>query len=503
MKKKLSVPVVWKIAVRNLIEHKTKTLIIGAIVAVGVLVLILGNAVLDTATAGIQENYIENFTGDVILSGATEDGITFFPFEQVMADSSESPITPDYFELETYLDASDMVASWSPLISGMATIMFSDDIMMPTQVFGVDIEKYREVFPDNMELLDGRLLTSGESGIMLSTTAVALFKQANGRNPEAGDMIELMAMTDRAGMKIDELPYVGTFAFRNAETNPMLPMICMTDYNSLRSMLGMNLAEETVVLSAEEESIIGGFSDNDIFSSAGDSGDGLFADVMADEGTNTAETLFAEIGDRSGVEALYLADSGEWNFVTIKLAGGVSSKTAITTFAEDFTSAGWDIQVNTWLDGAGGQARMTYTLKTVFNVIILIIVVVAVIIIMNTLVVSITERIPEIGTIRAIGGRKSFVRKMIVSETFMITLVFGIIGILGAVLILAGLNARGLHFENIFLRMLLGGSVLNPVISIKTLVLDLAGIVVIGAAASLYPTAVALRIHPVTAMQSN
>ncbi|MDC7228426.1 MAG: FtsX-like permease family protein [Spirochaetales bacterium] len=492
-----SVPVVWKIATRNLIEHKTKTLIIGAIVAIGMLVLILGNAILDTATAGIEKNYIENFTGDVILSGETENGIFFFAMEQMRSgDESETPITPDYFEIKEYLDSSNIVESWSPLISGMATMMFTDEIIMPTQIFGVDIEKYTVSFPDNMEITDGRMLEPGEEGIMLSPAAAAMFEEAYGHKPAEGDTIEIMATTDRAGMKIREIEYVGTFKYNNSEINPMLGLTCITDFSSLRSMLGMNLAAETVELSSEEESLIGGFSDDDLF------GGGLFTDITEEGEARSAADILAEISDRSDVEALYLEDSGEWNFITIKLAGATSNTAAMKQFSEDFTASQWDVQVNDWLEGAGTQAQMSYTLKTVFNAIIAVIAIVAIIIIMNTLVISITERIPEIGTMRAIGAQKGFVRRMITAETFIITVVFGLIGIVAATAILLGLNASCINIDNMFVRMLLGGSELRPVISIQTLLLDLIGVVAIGVAASLYPTVVALRISPVTAMES-
>ena len=277
-------------------------------------------------------------------------------------------------------------------------------------------------------------------------------------------------------------------------------MTCITDYSSLRTMLGINLAAETVKLSSEEESLIGGFSDDELFGTG--SGGGLFTEVTASGEGRSADDIFAEISDRSDVDALYIEDSGEWNFITVKLADGVTNSAAMKQFTADFSTSEWDIQINNWLDGAGTQAQMTYTLKTVFNIIIAVIAVVAVIIIMNTLVISITERIPEIGTMRAIGAQKSFVRRMITAETFIITIVFGLIGIIAAAAILLGLNESGISFSNIFIRMLLGGSELHPVISFQTLLVDLIGVVLIGAAASLYPTAVALRINPVTAMES-
>jgi len=63
--------VLLKIAYRNLREHKVKTLIIGSIIALGMLVLVVGNSVLDTATAGIRANYTDNYTGHVIVAASS------------------------------------------------------------------------------------------------------------------------------------------------------------------------------------------------------------------------------------------------------------------------------------------------------------------------------------------------------------------------------------------------------------------------------------------------
>jgi putative ABC transport system permease protein len=126
--------------------------------------------------------------------------------------------------------------------------------------------------------------------------------------------------------------------------------------------------------------------------------------------------------------------------------------------------------------------------------------VVAVIIIMNTLVISITERIGEIGTMRAIGARRSFVRGMITFETLIISLVFGLAGAAVGCAALAALGARGIETSSVFLQVLFGGPVLKPVIDPASVALSLLVIPAIGLLASLYPVSVALRIEPVKAM---
>ena len=94
--------------------------------------------------------------------------------------------------------------------------------------------------------------------------------------------------------------------------------------------------------------------------------------------------------------------------------------------------------------------------KTVFNV-VSVIAIVAVIIIMNTLVISVTERIAEIGTMRAIDVHKGFVRRMIGAETVTSAFVFGGAGVSFALVLLSILGATGIRTSNEFLRILFGG----------------------------------------------
>lgn len=146
---------------------------------------------------------------------------------------------------------------------------------------------------------------------------------------------------------------------------------------------------------------------------------------------------------------------------------------------------------------------MSNTLKIVFNILILIVAVVGVIIIMNTLVISVTERIGEIGTMRAIGARKSFIRRMIMVETLMITISFGVIGAFLGMVITWIIGAAGFTATNEFFQVIMGGKIFHPVVSAKAVVLSLFIIGAIGVFASLYPVSVALKISPVKAMGEN
>jgi ABC-type lipoprotein release transport system permease subunit len=59
--------VVWKIALRNLKEHKVKTIIIGTLIAIAITLLVLGNSFMDSVTAGMERTYSETYTADLIV----------------------------------------------------------------------------------------------------------------------------------------------------------------------------------------------------------------------------------------------------------------------------------------------------------------------------------------------------------------------------------------------------------------------------------------------------
>ena len=74
----------------------------------------------------------------------------------------------------------------------------------------------------------------------------------------------------------------------------------------------------------------------------------------------------------------------------------------------------------------------------------------------------------------------------------MITLIFGLVGVALGSAVIGALNLIGLGAPNLFLQILFGGAVLNPVLSISSLYLSMIVVAVVGVVASLYPVAVAL-----------
>ena len=71
-------PVLIRIAFRNLLEHKAKSLIIGVLLALGVVILVVGNAFMDTAAQGVKDTFIGNYTGDIFVAAKAKTPVSLF-----------------------------------------------------------------------------------------------------------------------------------------------------------------------------------------------------------------------------------------------------------------------------------------------------------------------------------------------------------------------------------------------------------------------------------------
>jgi putative ABC transport system permease protein len=121
---------------------------------------------------------------------------------------------------------------------------------------------------------------------------------------------------------------------------------------------------------------------------------------------------------------------------------------------------------------------------------------------MNTLVISVMERTSEIGTMRALGAQKGFVWKMFFTETFIIALVFGFVGVILSFLTVFILGIANIEATNVFLRILFAGPTLNPDISGLSVLWGLLIVTGISLLAHIYPVTIALKIQPIRAIQT-
>ena len=162
---------------------------------------------------------------------------------------------------------------------------------------------------------------------------------------------------------------------------------------------------------------------------------------------------------------------------------------------------GPDLMVSEWWHAAAPMSTTTMGIQLVLNIALIIIFIVSVVIIMNTLIISVMERTGEIGMIRAIGGQKSFISILFITETMTISLIFGVIGIIAGALVLKLMGSAGITApEGSVLQAMFGSSTIRPDLSLWTVGYSFLFICIIGILSSLYPVHFALKIKPVEAM---
>lgn len=166
-------------------------------------------------------------------------------------------------------------------------------------------------------------------------------------------------------------------------------------------------------------------------------------------------------------------------------------------------SRGPDYMVSEWWHAAAPMSTTTMGLKAVMNIALIIIFTVAVIIIMNTLIISVMERTGEIGTIRAMGGQKSFIFSLFTGETMAISFIFGVLGMAAGAFVIILLGRAGIPAtEGSMLQMIAGGNTIYPALSPWTVGSSLLFMAVVGLLSSLYPVFFAMKIQPVEAMRN-
>jgi putative ABC transport system permease protein len=529
-------PVTLRMAFRNLLEHKAKSLIVGILLSLGVLILVLGNSFLEASRRGIEASFTANYTGELIVTGVADGPVSLFGVQSV-GGLDATPIIPDYEKVFAQILSTPGVMAASGVASGFGRIIddeSSSDLAMGSpmsgarhggseegeedededdmsssfvMLFGIDAENYWKLFT-NIEVVTGSTIQPGQPGLMVAHERLETISKGLKRDLAIGDEVLIQGFSG-SGMRLRGVPLVGTFRQISEGAGP--EQLSYIDIDSLRVLNSMTVGSAEGIELDQQASAMLAIDDLDTLFS-----DDLFVDDVAGGSTvagtvpsgTAAGSIFTDesldniLGDTSGRERLNVADTGAWHSIVVRLDDPARVKQTVAELNAWFAAEGIQALAGDWQKAAGPYAQSVDVLRIVFTIAIIILAVVAVIIIMNTLVVSVIERTGEIGTMRALGAGKGFVRRMFAAETVTLALAFGIIGILLSFVAVGIINALGIEASNPFLEILFGGKVLRAIVQPLSVLGALVLITIVGLAASIYPVSVALRIQPVQAMQT-
>lgn len=493
-------PIVLSIALRNLREHRIKTLIVASLIAIGMILLVVGNSIIDTGKVGIEKAFVRSYSGHILVGPPDSKGKdpTLFAGANFGPGTTKAKAARPYEEAFAYLSSRPEVAAANPQVYGTVFIELPDDYRAVTNTIGVDLDAYNKMFPGSVEVLQGKMLEPGEEGIVLGVKVIDDMRKDAKYEPKIGDRLKLNIFG--LSTRIKTVPLVGIVKFRNS--NPALDDFGFLDVSTLRYLLGMVVGSTSQVeIAKEDQSLL----DVDL-SSGMDDFFGESAVVKAGAGQAAkldAKSIYGILGDTSKRADLAKADAGAWHYILLRLKDGGQTKKVLASLNAAFKEKGWDLRAVDWEGAAGFYVQFVKGAQLFFLILVVIISVVSVIVIMNTMVVSIIERTSEIGTMRALGAKRRYIRKIFLIESFSLSVLGGVAGLAISGVAIAILHSTGLPSPHLFFSMIFGGNVIYPELSWSSALEALAVMIAVGVVSSILPTTMALRIQPIKAIQTS
>lgn len=175
----------------------------------------------------------------------------------------------------------------------------------------------------------------------------------------------------------------------------------------------------------------------------------------------------------------------------------------VTTVKALLDSARPKVWVVSWSSAAGFLGKFIDFFRLLLAGVVATFAFIALIVVTIGMTIATLQRTPTIGTMRAIGAQRTFVVAMVLVETAVLALTFGLAGALIGAGVVQWLHAAGIPAWRDELYFFFSGPVLRPELTAGGFLLALAVTLVVSVLAVIFPTVMATRIAPVTAMQEN
>jgi len=497
--------VIFRMALRNLREHKRKTIIIGLFIAFGVCIIELGNGFIEATTRGMERDFRANYSGDVMISAPVPDGCMMDLFGisslQSITEVPSLPALVDLEKVEELLSETKGIKKQTKVISSKALLMNKDyaDFHMEDQnmmnapvffLFAGENGTYFDMFP-GQKITEGRRPDPGTNEILVDERLKEKYKEFFKEDLELNKTYLVAGAS--AGNILREGVITGFFRQENEDTCMFTIVYAEPSFtrNFAELTYGSALAEE---LPEDIDTSLSAFSEEDLFG-----GDFFDFDDSIDLGSGGTD-FDSILGDTTLRDKLNETDDGAWHFILLKLDNPSKADSFVTMLNDRFKEEEISARACNWKEASGTFTSSVEGINILFVALVIILAIVVFIIIMNTMLISILERTGEIGTMRALGSDKSFVRKLFLTESVSITLFSALAGSVLALVIMAIFNVAGIKVSNDIAKMILGGGAVNLIPTFmsffRTILIVTAGSVI----ACIYPVSMALKITPLKAL---
>jgi hypothetical protein len=312
-------------------------------------------------------------------------------------------------------------------------------------------------------------------------------------------MITLRGFTKSGYLKAVNVPVYGTYEFTGLEAAGLQSASNMADLVTFRELYG----KMSDLTRSELEAIRDSAGVQEV--SREDAEAALFGGGAPPVVDGTVGSIDVQL------EAVTATDPRERSFPPEELQRGLALNAAIVLDDPAYTrhvrgelehvSRSLGLQVVDWQTASGALGQFVTVMRLVLVVALSVIFLVALIIVNNAMVMATLDRVPEIGTLRAIGAQRRFVLMLFLAETAILGLITGLLGAGLAVATVLWLGKVGLPAPEGILVLLFGGPRLYPTIGVDDVMFAMLTITLVAVLSTLYPARLAARVPPIVAMQ--
>jgi ABC-type lipoprotein release transport system permease subunit len=328
---------------------------------------------------------------------------------------------------------------------------------------------------------------------------------------KVGDVFPLTAVSRSGSPNSVNVKIFGIFRFKGIENSPVSGYFSMLDILTFRQLYGFATPAskaETALLEQEFSS--------ELSSSESENIEDLFNTDVSSASIKTAETKLETPPSNSETQRPFNGKKVDTQIYTQEeMENGVTPNAAIVlndpqkanqTLADLknlFEAKGWKLKAEPWIEVAGTLGQVAFVIKAILFGFMGIVYFIGIFIVANAVLMSTLQRTKEIGVMRAIGGQKSFVRKLLLGEVFAMSAAFGALGVVVALLLVLWAGKAGIPAPNEQLEFVFSGPRLFLTVSPATVMVSYATAILVSLAATLYPIRKAMKIQPVTAMRAD
>lgn len=493
------------LALLNLFHFKRKSLIVGILITVSMIIMIISNSLIDNSISSLKASFTEVLSGEIVIRAQSEDEITLFGrmedsvlsflgFRDVFG-TEKLPVLSSYKSLTEILAADENILCFTPILSGNALLSdtFEEAPGYYSTFFGIEPESYNNMFGEKIDMIKGYNLSNLSKGILLSETNRNTIQSLFHFQMNTGMKVRLLS-SGTGAIKIRELDIRGVFSFRNTKINAF-NRINLANAELLHDILGISVsAISGESISSEDRELLTVPTGNSISNSLIINEIEIYQDNVSLQ--DELENILSTKDIRSPIK------SDVWHFILVRINESSNQESLINSLNRKFREGGLKAEAISWEKAAGNFFILFGITRIALNTIVTILLIVIVFVLMNTMIISIVERTNELGTMRALGAKKSFIVKLLIAESVLISIVFGVLGSVLSIFTAAGLNSMGLTTTNEFFSLLWNGDTLTISPDISIILESILMIVIVGVLATiLYPVGIALRIRPVIAIE--